>query len=58
MRLKDKNAVVQAMVEAQIPLKRAQMPEDMGNTAVFLSSDDARDITCQAINVCGGMRFN
>ena len=58
MRLKDKNAVGQAMVEAQIPLKRAQMPEDMGNTAVFLASDDAREITGQAINVCGGMRFN
>jgi len=34
------------------------MPEDMGNTAVFPVSDDAREITGQAIDVCGGMRFN
>jgi NAD(P)-dependent dehydrogenase (short-subunit alcohol dehydrogenase family) len=34
------------------------MPEDMGNAAVFLASDEAREITGQALNVCGGMRFN
>lgn len=54
----DPEQIFQAMVETQIPLKRVQMPEDMGNAAVFLASDEAREITGQALNVCGGMRFN
>ncbi len=43
------------MVQAGTPLKRPQTPEDMGNLAVFLASDLAREITGQAINVDGGM---
>ena len=38
-----------------IPLRRAQTPEDIGNLAVFLASDDAKNITGQSINVDGGM---
>lgn len=41
-----------------IPLRRFQTGEDIGNMAVFLCSDLAKNITCQAINVCGGMRMN
>jgi NAD(P)-dependent dehydrogenase (short-subunit alcohol dehydrogenase family) len=37
-----------------IPLGRPQTPQDMGKLAVFLASEDARNITGQAINVCGG----
>jgi NAD(P)-dependent dehydrogenase (short-subunit alcohol dehydrogenase family) len=37
-----------------IPLGRPQTPDDIGNMAVFLASDEARNITGQAINVCGG----
>jgi meso-butanediol dehydrogenase/(S,S)-butanediol dehydrogenase/diacetyl reductase len=42
------------MVQNQIPLKRPQTPEDMGELAVFLASDAAKEITGQAINVDGG----
>jgi NAD(P)-dependent dehydrogenase (short-subunit alcohol dehydrogenase family) len=38
----------------KIPLGRPQTPEDIGNMAVFLASDEAGNITGQAINVCGG----
>jgi len=37
-----------------IPMKCEQTPEDIGNAAVFLASDEARYITGQAINVDGG----
>jgi NAD(P)-dependent dehydrogenase (short-subunit alcohol dehydrogenase family) len=46
------------MVQMAIPFKRMQTPEDIGNAAVFLASDEAREITGQAINVCGGMHFS
>ena len=38
-----------------IPLGRPQQPEDIGNMAVFLASDEAANITGQALNVCGGL---
>jgi NAD(P)-dependent dehydrogenase (short-subunit alcohol dehydrogenase family) len=37
-----------------IPMKREQHPEDIGWAAVFLASDEARNITGQALNVDGG----
>src|SRR5512134_2167996 len=37
-----------------VPMKCEQTPEDIGNCAAFLASDDARYITGQAINVDGG----
>jgi len=37
-----------------IPLGRPQTPEDIGNTAAFLASEDARNITGQCIHVDGG----
>ncbi|MFO7965144.1 MAG: SDR family NAD(P)-dependent oxidoreductase [Desulfobacterales bacterium] len=46
-------AVVQS-----IPFKRPQMPEDIGNAVVFFASEDAREITGQALNVCGGAGMN
>jgi len=41
-----------------IPLGRPQKAEDIGNAAVFLASDEAREITGQALNVDGGVVFN
>ena len=46
------------MVDTLTPLKREQTPEDIGRLAAFLASDDARNITGQAINVDGGGRMN
>lgn len=47
--------VFEARVNATIPLKREQTPEDIGAAAVFLASDDARNITGQALHVDGGV---
>jgi meso-butanediol dehydrogenase/(S,S)-butanediol dehydrogenase/diacetyl reductase len=55
--LKPKDAL-DAMVETRIPFKTYQAPEDIGKAVVFLVSDDAKEITGQALNVCGGMAFN
>lgn len=41
-------------VAAIIPMKREQTPEDIGWAAVFLASEEARNITGQALNVDGG----
>ena len=41
-------------VDSLIPLKREQSPEDIGSLAAFLASDDAKNITGQAIQVDGG----
>lgn len=53
-----RQALFEDIVQNQIAFKRVQYPEDMGNAVVFLVSDEAREITGQALNVCGGMRFN
>jgi len=45
-------------IRTRVPLGRPQTPESIGNTAVFLASDEAEDITGQAINVDGGTVFN
>jgi NAD(P)-dependent dehydrogenase (short-subunit alcohol dehydrogenase family) len=41
-----------------IPLRRFQSGEDIGHMALFLCSELSSNITCQAFNVCGGMRMN
>jgi NAD(P)-dependent dehydrogenase (short-subunit alcohol dehydrogenase family) len=51
-------AAMDFAVQAAIPFKRMQTAEDMGNAAVFLASDEAKEITGQALNVCGGMHFS
>jgi meso-butanediol dehydrogenase/(S,S)-butanediol dehydrogenase/diacetyl reductase len=54
----DAKTALDMMVDALIPFKTYQTPEDIGNAVVFLASDDAKEITGQALNVCGGMAFN
>jgi meso-butanediol dehydrogenase/(S,S)-butanediol dehydrogenase/diacetyl reductase len=39
----------------RIPLGRLEQPEDVTGLVAFLASDDARYITGQAYNVCGGV---
>ena len=41
-----------------IPLKRPQVPEDITNVVLFLSSEVARNITGEAISVNGGARMD
>jgi len=46
--------VFEQRVKTLVPLGREQTPEDIGHMAAFLASDEARNITGQAINVDGG----
>lgn len=46
--------VFEKSIELRVPLRREQMPDDVGELAAFLSSEDARNITAQAIHVDGG----
>ncbi len=39
----------------QIPLRRAGLPEDVANTALFLASDLSSYVSGQVVHVCGGM---
>lgn len=48
----------ESVVETTIPMKKEQTPEDIGKLTAFLASDDAHNITGQAINVDGGRRMN
>jgi meso-butanediol dehydrogenase / (S,S)-butanediol dehydrogenase / diacetyl reductase len=45
-------------VRARVPLGRPQTPESIGHAVVFFASDEANEITGQAVNVDGGIVFN
>ena len=45
-------------IESSCPLRREQTPEDIGKAVAFLASEDARNITGQALNVDGGIVMN
>jgi NAD(P)-dependent dehydrogenase (short-subunit alcohol dehydrogenase family) len=47
--------IFEAIVAERVPLAGEQTPEDIGNLAVFLASDEARMITAQWIAVDGGI---
>jgi NAD(P)-dependent dehydrogenase (short-subunit alcohol dehydrogenase family) len=51
-------AYFEKVVDSWIPMKKEQTPQDIGKLAAFLASDDAHNITGQAINVDGGRRMN
>jgi meso-butanediol dehydrogenase/(S,S)-butanediol dehydrogenase/diacetyl reductase len=46
----------QRVIRTQIPLRRPQTPEDIGQLAVYLAL--AENITGQAINLDGGMELH
>jgi NAD(P)-dependent dehydrogenase (short-subunit alcohol dehydrogenase family) len=54
----DPKEALDMMVQTMIPFRTYQTAEDVGNAVVFLASDEAREITGQALNVCGGMFFS
>ncbi len=45
-------------MDASIPLKRSNTPDDIANMAAFLASDEARNITGQSFNVDGGLMWD
>lgn len=49
-----KNQIFESYVSSSIPMKRPQEAVDIANTALFLCSDLAKNITAQSINVDGG----
>ena len=46
--------VFDTLIEERIPMKKEQTPEDVADTVAFFVSDDAKNITGQALNVDGG----
>lgn len=50
--------VFKARVQGATPMGKAQTPEGIGNAVVFLASEEADEITGQAINVDGGTVFS
>jgi meso-butanediol dehydrogenase/(S,S)-butanediol dehydrogenase/diacetyl reductase len=48
-------ASIQARWMAGIPMGRFQEPEHIARVALFIASDDASEMTGQAINITGGM---
>ena len=57
-RAAERGITVEALLaeqEAQIPIRRANTPEDIAAMAVFLASPGARNITGQSYNVDGGL---
>jgi NAD(P)-dependent dehydrogenase (short-subunit alcohol dehydrogenase family) len=51
-------AAFEAYLRQSCPLRREQTPEDVGHAVVFLASEEARNITGQALNVDGGIFMN
>jgi NAD(P)-dependent dehydrogenase (short-subunit alcohol dehydrogenase family) len=51
-------AAFDAYLENNCPLRREQTPEDIGHAVVFLVSEEARNITGQALNIDGGIQMN
>ena len=54
LRGKTPHEVFDMGVRARVPLGRPQTPEDVGRAVAFFASDDASEITGQALNVNGG----
>lgn len=50
--------IFERAIRERCPLGREQTPEDIGKAAAFFASDDAINITGQALNVNGGTRMN
>ena len=50
--------VFEKLVATDNPLGREQTPEDIGWAVAFFASDQAKNITGQALNVDGGSRMN
>ena len=50
--------IFDAQIKQTMPLGREQTPEDIGKAVAFLASEDAAQITGQALNVNGGAIMN
>lgn len=50
--------IVEGICKGSMALKRPQTPEDIANMVVFLCSEEAKNITGQAMSVDGGQTFH
>jgi 3-oxoacyl-[acyl-carrier protein] reductase len=50
--------VFEARVRRVVPMSKPQTAEGIGKAVVFLASEDANEITGQALNVDGGTVFS
>jgi NAD(P)-dependent dehydrogenase (short-subunit alcohol dehydrogenase family) len=50
--------VFEQSIRDRMPMGREQTPRDIGKAVAFLASDDASEITGQALNVNGGAVMN
>lgn len=55
---KSKGITWTELMSSGTPMQRPQTPEDIGKLTAFLASDDACNITGQAINIDGGSRLD
>ena len=46
---------VLARIDASIPLRRSNSPEDIAGLALFMASDATRNVTGESWNVDGGL---
>ncbi len=51
---RDARDVFDAFVQAAVPLKREQTPDDVGHMAVYLVSDESQNVTGQGLMLAGG----
>ncbi len=54
----DAKTIFDKITADKTPLGRGQSAEDIGNAVVFLASDEAKEMTGQALNVDGGKIFS
>ena len=47
-----------SVVQQMIPFGAPQQAQDIGDSVVFLCAPESKEITGQALNVCGGIRMN
>ena len=50
--------IFEQSIKDRMPMGREQTPRDIGKAVAFLASDDASEITGQALNVNGGAIMN
>ncbi len=57
-RMVGREGFIDEVLASRCPLRREQTPEDIGNAVAFLASEEARNITGQALNVDGGIEMD
>ncbi len=54
----ERRGIFDAYIQSNCPMRREQVPEDIGHAVAFFASEEARNITGQSLNVDGGIVMN